>query len=190
MATLFLRTIEQVALFKLELAGQISDGHWENSRPYDHWQVWCRAKVRVAPIGLLSRQPVVGRNFYAKRDIYGLTSGELLSVIGGRMLAIARVTQGLGYEVADKLHWRFNCDDDFAVSPIVPPRADLTGDYWDTEREKLKEFNLGAINTHIMHGNYSKKDLLRDLREIKEAMRTSVSLKDSDATAPSLEVQP
>ena len=33
----------QVILYMCELCGQISDGHWENSKPYDHWKIPCVA---------------------------------------------------------------------------------------------------------------------------------------------------
>lgn len=171
MPTLFLRNIEQVALFKMELAGQISDGHWENAGPQDHWQVWCRCDVRVAPEGT---KP--GRNFYARRDKYGLTSSQLLSVVGGRMLTQVRVTQALGLEAAMELENRFSCLDDYAVEPITVPTGDE--EYWVKERAMLKKYDLGVVNTHIMHGNYGKRELLRDLREIAEAMRTFVDTKD------------
>ena len=63
-----------------ELDGQISDGYWENARPYNHWRVWCRATVIVDPVN-------VGRNFYAEKDNYNFNSSELLEWVGDRMLA-------------------------------------------------------------------------------------------------------
>ena len=32
-------------LFKSEITGQLSDGAWENARPFDHWKFWCNAEV-------------------------------------------------------------------------------------------------------------------------------------------------
>jgi hypothetical protein len=173
MTTLFLRNVEQVALFEFELAGQLSDGHWENSSPHDHWKAWASCKVAVAPEGT---KP--GRNFWTKRDKYGLTSSKLLSVVGGRMLSQVRLTQGLGIDVARELEGRLGCDEDFKVMPIEAPPANLTSAYWAEWRAKLKKFDLGVVNTHILHGNYGKEDLLRDLREIAVAMRTNVNTPD------------
>lgn len=47
--TLKLANVAQVVLFNEELAGQISDGVWENSRPFNHYK-WVpgRDKVSVA----------------------------------------------------------------------------------------------------------------------------------------------
>ena len=172
MPTLFLRNIEQVALFEFELAGQLSDGHWENSSPHDHWECWCRCKRAIAPAGTTP-----GRNFYARRDRYGLTSSRLLEVVGGRMLCQVRVTQALGIEAARELETRFGCDSDYGVSPIEVPTGD--DPYWVKQREMLAKYDLGVVNTHIMHGNYGKRELLKDLREIALAMRTQVSTPDA-----------
>lgn len=171
MPTLFLRNIEQVALFKFELSGQISDGHWENAGPREHWKDWCRCKVELVPEGM---QP--GRNFWPRRERYGLTSSQLLSVVGGRMIMQVRMVQAFGLEQAALIENRIMCPDDFAVAPIDMPTHD--GEYWDKEREKLKGFDLGVVNTHLLHGNYGRRELLKDLRDIGIAMRTHVSLQD------------
>lgn len=78
MGTLTVRNEAQRILFTEELAGQISDGMWENTRPNDHWEVWCRAEVVVGPN--------VGRDFYARKDNYNLNSSALLDCVGDRML--------------------------------------------------------------------------------------------------------
>lgn len=44
---LIVRNAVQKALFEQELNGQISDGYWENSRPYDHWKSFRGIEVRV-----------------------------------------------------------------------------------------------------------------------------------------------
>ena len=80
MCKLTVRNEAQKILFKDELAGQISDGYWENTRPYDHWRVWSRAEVVVDPTN-------VGRDFYAQKDNYSLNNAELLACVGSRMLA-------------------------------------------------------------------------------------------------------
>jgi hypothetical protein len=176
MSTLFLRNIEQVALFKMELSGQISDGHWENSRPHDHWQVWCRAKVVVAPKGTAP-----GRNFWAKRDRYGLTSSMLLSIVGGRMLGQVRLAQQFGLAGAEELESCLGCGEEGAFTPTFDDPAKYAADgneYWAEKVWRLKKFDLKVAETHALHGNYGKRELLKDLREIAEAMRTWSDAKD------------
>lgn len=36
--TVYFPNIASWFIFEAELSGQISDGYWENSRPYDHWK--------------------------------------------------------------------------------------------------------------------------------------------------------
>lgn len=77
--TLRVRTLAQKVLMDEELAGQISDGYWENTRPLDHWQQWTSAEVVVDPTN-------VGRDFWALKDNYDLTARALLDVVGDRMV--------------------------------------------------------------------------------------------------------
>lgn len=82
--------IAQKALLECELQGQISDGHWENSRPYNHWINWCRAKVFVAPEDL-------GINFFSHRA-YDFLSEDLLKVVRTRMILYVRLAQKFSTE--------------------------------------------------------------------------------------------
>ena len=91
--------IAQKALLECELQGQISDGHWENSRPYNHWINWCRAKVFVAPEDL-------GLNFWPMR-FYDFLSEELLKVVRTRMILYVRLAQKLSSEEQVKVAEHF-----------------------------------------------------------------------------------
>ena len=82
------KTQDQVTSFENEIMGQISDGHWENSRPHNHWKVWCDATVSVDP-------NVQGRNFYPSRK-YNLLSKEMLSVIGERIMVLVKMGRAFG----------------------------------------------------------------------------------------------
>jgi hypothetical protein len=84
MSQLRVRNVRQKILFDEEISGQISDGMWENSRPFDHWKPWCDADVVVAEDGN------VGRTFWASRDNYLITSKELLDIVGSRMVGYVR----------------------------------------------------------------------------------------------------
>jgi hypothetical protein len=96
------RNVEQAALM-LEIDGQLSDGFWENARPYGHWKVWCNAKVVVNPEN-------VGRNFYADKTNYNLTAKELLDVVGLRMLGLCRIARKLGIDRAKELEFSVDCN--------------------------------------------------------------------------------
>lgn len=81
------RNVAQKVLWEEELSGQISDGHWENSGPNDHWQPWCNATIVVDP-------DHVGRNFWARRESYNFTAKDLLDVVGERMVEAVRLATG------------------------------------------------------------------------------------------------
>lgn len=77
----------QVLLFNEELSGQISDGHWENATPYDHYERPCRAEVTWHENP--DRQ---GINFTRKRK-YNFASASLLDAVGERMLDIVKASR-------------------------------------------------------------------------------------------------
>jgi hypothetical protein len=90
--TINFRNLIQVALWDEELSGQISDGFWENARPYDHYKVWCTANAKVDRKNL-------GVNFWADKSNYDLCSSQLLGieVVAERMLKICQAVAGQGF---------------------------------------------------------------------------------------------
>lgn len=68
----------QKILWENEICGQLSDGRWENARPWEHWEAWCDADVVVG------ENP--GRDFSVKRDKYNLTDKILLEAMLYRMV--------------------------------------------------------------------------------------------------------
>jgi hypothetical protein len=76
------RNAVQAALYNLELAGQISDGCWENSRPWNHWRCMIDATGVAVPGPL-------GPTFQPRRK-YNFNNNLLVEVVGDRMLKIAR----------------------------------------------------------------------------------------------------
>jgi hypothetical protein len=159
--TLTVRNIEQAAAF-LELDGQISDGFWENARPYEHWQVWCNATVRVATPG-----ESVGRNFSTRKDNYNFTSPELLECVGQRMLATVRIARRFGIEVAAILEHVCSCagtvkretwnEDTFKKA------AKLTGMMGDTFFMELE--------SAVADKTYTMKNLKADLKDLKAIIK-------------------
>jgi hypothetical protein len=73
---------QQKILWDEEMSGQVSDGQWENSYPYDHWERPCKAASMV--VGS-EGNPMAGLNFYPKRS-YGFNKASLLEIVGQRAL--------------------------------------------------------------------------------------------------------
>lgn len=159
--TLTVRNIEQAAAM-LELDGQISDGHWENARPYDHWKVWCDAKVRVATPG----EPV-GRNFSAIKQDYNFTSPKLLDIVGLRMLATVRIARRFGLEVASVLEHAANCDG-------LVARASYNEDDFKKAAELAglsTDALVAEVQAAVADKAYTMKHLKADLRELKATIK-------------------
>lgn len=76
--TIVFRTLSQKILFVAEISGQLSDGHWENVSPRNHWRVPTSAEVKVDP----HQQ---GLSFIPSRS-YNFANVDLIRVIGGTML--------------------------------------------------------------------------------------------------------
>lgn len=157
---LFVANLAQKVLFDCEISGQLSDGHWENSKPHDHWMPWCDAKVEIA-----ADKRAVGRTFWPRRDKYALTSPDLLSVVQGRMIGVVRLALALGYEVAEKMRFRVECDGTMEY----PTTA---GKYWDDERREIDAIGLEKLQAALAAPTYSVADLKSDLRDLMKIMRT------------------
>jgi hypothetical protein len=156
--TLTVRTIEQAAAW-LELDGQLSDGFWENARPNNHWQVWTDCKVEVGP--------EVGRNFHARKDNYNFAAAELLEVVGNRMLGIIRIARVCGLEIAAILEHAVDCE---------TGKIDWTAS-WNQDRKAAIEAHPLHLTTAVIDAalavqDYGYRDMLRDLRELKAAVKT------------------
>jgi hypothetical protein len=162
MATIAFRNQDQAILFDAELSGQISDGHWENSGPRDHWKPWCRAGVIVDPANL-------GRDFWAQKDNYNFKNRDLLEVVGKRMINHVRAGRVFGAEGAKTIAYLFDLDDNFRGLPTYE------GDYWDKVRARVLEL-LGdrkpeEVAALIEAVQYDEKDLKRDLADMMKIVR-------------------
>lgn len=150
---LTVRNIEQQAAF-LELDGQISDGFWENVRPFDHYKPWCKAAVVVASPGTGHKD--LGRNFWAARDNYNFTAKALLDVVGLRMLGLVRIARALGIEAARDFEFLVGCDGQLQDSKDANALVGPGGKYNPVDV-------LGALACT----DYTLRDLRRDLNDLK-----------------------
>ena len=82
------RNLNQAVLYDSELSGQISDGFWENTRPYDHWKKPCNLKSVVDPDN-------VGISTWLIKNNYNFANKKLLNVVGYRMLIYVRFSKWL-----------------------------------------------------------------------------------------------
>lgn len=97
-------TVAEAAIFENEIKGQLSDGAWENSEPYDHYVNWCGLEVKVDPdhVG-------ISPGFVATRNTYGLA--RQLTVVFDRMLSYARWAKYYGVWEDRYIDSLERCDD-------------------------------------------------------------------------------
>lgn len=152
------RTQDQLVLWKEELLGQISDGHWENSRPHEHWKDWHQSIE-------LTVGEDVGRNFSVRKDNYNLASSDLLSVVAGRMLVAVRLSRVFGPEHVNTLSYCFDMEK-FKGPP------GYSGAYWDAIRQRISRFNLATVEEAGRDRSYDLARLRKDLRDMKKIIRT------------------
>ena len=150
MSTLAFRSNSQVALFKYELCGQISDGHWENSRPHTHWQDWCRATAIVDPSN-------PGRDFWTVRDRYNFASKDLLDVVEGRMIGYVRLARAFGLERVkqEDMRWCVGCDgkvEGYSGRKIAP------------------EF-IAKVTEALNDTKYIRRNLTKDLKDMGQIIK-------------------
>ncbi len=163
--TITFRTADQAALYNHEIRGQLSDGCWENASPQNHWRPWCRAEVAVGQIS--------GRNFYAQKCNYNLTRPDLLDVIGKRMVAMIRLIRAFGDSNYEIVKHCVDLDGNFRVPTYE-------GEYYAKIRNEFSRWlgeqhlTIDAVRAVVESHPYDRKQLLNDLREMKEAMKTKI----------------
>lgn len=162
----------QQVIFEHELKGQLSDGHWENSTPHNHWRNWCDAEVKVGEN--------IGRNFYARRK-YNFLNPDLLDVVQHRMRLYVMIDKAFGEAAIKPLEYLFeSINDRSEACPIEykgMPKHD--GEYWDGVRDNIIEFveaNGGLPNVVkvVLDQTYTVNNLREDLRQIQAASRTEL----------------
>ena len=160
--TINFRNVIQAALFSCELSGQISDGQWENTKPYDHWKVWCDANVNVNPSN-------VGVNFWAQKNNYNFATKDLLDVVGERMLNIANMAENnIPLEAINDFN-DYNLGD-FNYSD----REGST--YWADKRSNFIEY-FGSFENFQdkCKGSYDMKRLRAELKDMMQIVRKQIN---------------
>lgn len=173
-----------LALYKHELVGQISDGYWENAKPYDHYHFPVSLELGVSDDGAFKFIKNGGkedmRHFKERLPIKftGYNFGTILSVsehienIANRMRAYyvdGLTNLGLG-EAAEYLIYDIHTRDDIIKlceqkSWIKSRFATFLETYNDTQvTEMLKVF-------HEAYDQYTVKQLRKDLKAITAAFK-------------------
>jgi hypothetical protein len=144
------RTPIQKTLWDHMILGQLSDGMWENTKPYDHWKFWHELESKVG-------KPAVGfeKTYPCKVD-YNLSSSALLDAVGDEMIALGKGTKA-GFN-HDQLH---NIDKLQSIKTIE--------DY-NRKTTLHQQFSSHDIQNYL-NAEYTLSNLKADLRDMAITMK-------------------
>jgi len=161
------RNEHQVTLYECELKGQISDGYWENSRPYGHWKIMCNAEARVG-------EPL-GPNFWPRRR-YNFAAKDLIDVVGHRMLFQVKLKilyPSLSYQTIEDLDILVDYETGKPQVKWLLERA-ASDSYWrkivTTAKQNLEvttdEELTDAVVRVVGYTDYGLSDLRKNLKDM------------------------
>ena len=166
--TLFVTNMSQACLFEMEVSGQISDGKWENSRPYNHWEWVCDTEMVLSDknsyIGHYRRKKYNIKNLFnefMKRVEYDDFSWPM------RMYYYAKFGTLLDSKYINELDGLRNFIEKIGYNEEINSLEDLKNDipeylqkYWKDEYDKV--FSTENIQK-FRNSEYSIKDMKKDL---------------------------
>lgn len=163
------KTLSAVTLWHFEFQGQISDGMWENSRPYDHWKFWCHCEASVGETLQLVREFGHGPT----KTAYNF--GALREHIGDRMMTYGRfgkVAEALGKPELVKQfgdeHWNFD-----ELEKLDSDTLDVAK--FESEHPKCVGLLTPEFIAMWKKTTYTLKDFNKDVKDIKAAMKNDVT---------------
>ena len=168
-----------VALWNTELVGQISDGAWENSRPYDHYKFWCNVAVKYSPEQITAHNkrgrfvaPEQPSPYVMKKNKYNFL--KLMEYIGDRILAIgrmARACEAVDYIHDDEALYNVLRAGEYMPETLEKYYAELT---MAPTRDKYSDKYILAVPSNVAVAfyktAYTLKDFKNDLADIKYVM--------------------
>lgn len=167
--TIILPTLSAAVLFEHEVRGQISDGMWENSTPYDHWRFWCRLTVEFKK-GETARVETPCPGSCLKT---GYNVAELYEYVGDRMLEYGRIGRAAESIGMTKLA-RDQADAAGLLDTLEAYDALMASDghgYDILSLAKVATLPRDLVESYFKT-TYEMKDLRADVKLIKQAMKS------------------
>jgi len=160
-ATMTLPSRTAVALWVTELAGQISDGMWENSGPRDHWKFWCNLTVVPGDVASLD---TCGE--WVRKNAYNFAG--LYEYVGDRMLANARMAKA-GADPTD----RQLCETGQYMPPTLAEfHANKASGKWEYDFvNKYMDRVSDELAEAFYEATYTMKEMRADIKLIKATMK-------------------
>ena len=167
--TIYFPTASAITLWEWEFSGQISDGMWENSRPYDHWRSWCTMKSKL------------GNPRRSRRTNHPVTKasynfGALKQYVGDRMLTYGKFGKAVGNDILNMGSEVRSIVEEFPTEPFNLEEFKsnmIKRNSWRNAEYYWKGLEQKHIDAYY-NTNYTNTDLNNDIRTIKEAMKTII----------------
>jgi len=172
--TIVLPNFSSLALWRHEISGQLSDGYWENTRPFDHWKFWCLLESKVerdqARVDMaFPAYPMVSYNLAA---LYGkeIDLGKRMTNLG----RMGRACEAGGFEL--EYDWCCSAEDmpetldDFMKLSVAPDGAGHVVGATENWKGRVVPDALAKAYYIVL---YNVEDMIRDVKSIKEAMLTT-----------------
>jgi len=172
------------AIFDNEIKGQLSDGAWENAQPYNHWQFWCMLDTAVSATGefdfvkngsVQDFHELYSKWYYnmpAKRTGYNLST--LVSKdcdLSYRMRSY--YVDGMYYDIGRSIEIFVDSNGSVKTEASIVELCKQS-EYWQKIVSKslkdrpIAEFLADFTNKY---NSYTRKQLLKDLKDIKAGMK-------------------
>lgn len=191
--TISFPTTSALALWRIEILGQLSDGAWENAEPSDHWEYWHKLRTVV---DVHTRPHVVMNDgqYPPLRQKTGYNIASLYPYLGPRMLAYGRMGRVLSSRANTKVpsdpawderHGDKGFDAMLRGGEYLVNRGDqdkrpatleaYLSREWDTKDNYFATY-IKVLDEETVRRffatEYTMKDLRSDVRDIKAAMKT------------------
>jgi hypothetical protein len=174
--TMVLPSKTAVALWHAEVTGQISDGMWENSRPFDHWKFWCSMNVIPGDMIDFIKSNAPTGTFCTKKS-YALTRLHQIKfedggyVLRARMLAYGRMTlAGVDPTDCEALNAAEYMPSTFNEWKECKSSGEWKYDFVNKYMDRIDE----SLAEKFYKTSYTMKDMNTDLAIIKAAMNLAV----------------
>lgn len=177
-STLFVNNMSQACLFEMEISGQISDGKWENSRPYDHWKWVCHTQL-----GLSDKNYYTGPFHFKRYGIKNLYNEFMKYVKEGefpwpnRMIHYGRFGTILDPKYINQLDGLSSFIEEIGFHEDINTLEDLKTKmpeylkkYWKDEYDEI--FSTENIQK-FRNSNYGVKELKEDLKALHKSVNTN-----------------
>lgn len=168
MGSITFATKSQYNIWTEEIIGQLSDGYWENTKPYDHWKFWNDLSVGIGVPGIKA-------SGYPKKTGYNLSA--LIEYVGDRMLIYGKAGKA-GITNSFKIKGF-----EYAGEDLLSKGYDAVEEYCLKNSNKhgvkyisvLSEKDIEQYNSVT----YKESDLKKDLAAIRKVMSMASSYNSS-----------